>query len=148
MSDEPRPRIRPTPLTLVPTHLLLSSLLFICLSGACARSAALSAGGHGIAVELLKATQDRSVGPGAVDIQVRDAQGNPVEGAQVSLRGEMSHAGMIPVGAMAQDLGAGRYRAVLEWTMAGDWIVTVVVELPDGRVVQEQFDLNIEPSSP
>jgi hypothetical protein len=38
---------------------------------------------------------------------------------------------------------AGEYRAAFEWTMAGDWIVTVTATLPDGHVATRQFPITI-----
>ncbi len=37
----------------------------------------------------------------------------------------------------------GVYRTDLEWTMAGDWIVTVTATLADGQTVEQQFDLSV-----
>ena len=55
----------------------------------------------------------------------------------------MSHAGMMPVFAEAQEIGNGSYRATLELSMAGDWIVLVHVTLADGRKVEQQFEIRV-----
>lgn len=54
----------------------------------------------------------------------------------------MSHAGMTPVFAEAQETSDGTYRASLELSMAGDWVVVVRAVLPDGRQVERQFEIN------
>jgi hypothetical protein len=54
----------------------------------------------------------------------------------------MSHAGMTPVFAEAQDTGDGSYRAMMDLSMAGDWIVIVRAALPDGRKLEHQFEIN------
>jgi len=86
-----------------------------------------------------------AVGPLRLDVALRDAGGAPIDGAtDVSLRGDMSHAGMEPVLATAVGQGDGVYTADFAWTMAGDWIVTVVATLPDGRLKVAQFEYTVE----
>jgi hypothetical protein len=53
----------------------------------------------------------------------------------------MTHAGMVPVFADAEDVGSGLYQAELEFTMGGDWVIIVTVTLPDGSSLEEQFDV-------
>ena len=87
------------------------------------------------------------VGPLRLDVTLRDASGAPIDGAtDVSLRGDMSHAGMEPVLATSAGQGNGIYRADFTWTMAGDWIVTVEATLPDGRLKVTQFEYAIQPN--
>lgn len=53
-------------------------------------------------------------------------QNKPLEKAVVTVRGDMTHAGMSPVLATAQDTGKGRY--ILEgfgFNMAGDWVLSI-----------------------
>ncbi|HSL53540.1 MAG TPA: FixH family protein [Pyrinomonadaceae bacterium] len=79
---------------------------------------------------------------GRVTITVRVTQsGKPVTGAQIKLEGNMSHAGMAPVFADAREVEAGRYSANMELTMAGDWILSVHVNMPDGTKADQQFDI-------
>ncbi len=85
------------------------------------------------------------VGPAQLNVTLLDAGGAPLEGADpVNLRGDMGHAGMTPVLAAAVARGGGVYTADFEWTMAGDWVVTVEATLPDGRVKAAAFPLTIE----
>ncbi len=84
----------------------------------------------------------RTVGAAQVDVQLADAGGQPVNDAVMQLRGDMTHAGMQPVLATMVDLGNGQYRAEdFEFTMAGDWILTVQVQMPDGSSVERMFDV-------
>lgn len=85
-----------------------------------------------------------AVGPSRLDVTLRDADGAPIDGATgVTVRGDMSHAGMAPVLATAAGQGNGVYAADFTWTMAGDWIVTVEATLPDGRLKMARFDYTI-----
>jgi hypothetical protein len=61
----------------------------------------------------------------------------PLEGAEVRVEGNMSHAGMVPVLATAQEEAPGIYAVSdFRFTMAGDWILTTRATLPDGRWAQ------------
>lgn len=53
-------------------------------------------------------------------------QNKPLENAVVTVRGDMTHAGMSPVQEIAKNAGKGRY--VLEgfgFNMAGDWVLSI-----------------------
>ena len=79
------------------------------------------------------------IGPARLIITLHDTTGNPIEGARVRVEGNMSHAGMAPVLDSAIAEGEGRYTVpAFSFTMAGDWILTLTAELPDGRVTQVQ----------
>lgn len=62
-------------------------------------------------------------------------------GARITLEGNMSHAGMAPAFADATEIEPGRYRAILELSMAGDWLVAAHLSLPDGRKLERQFEI-------
>jgi len=81
------------------------------------------------------------VGSSTVALRIADVAGKPVAGAKVSVEGNMSHPGMQPVFSNAKETEPGRYVAPLELTMAGDWILSVSVTLPDGRTVGEEIDV-------
>ena len=81
------------------------------------------------------------VGQTTITLRVTDASGALVHGARIKLEGNMSHSGMAPVFADAAEFEPGRYRATMELTMAGDWIVLVHVTLPDNRKLDQQFDI-------
>lgn len=81
------------------------------------------------------------VGPATFSFSLADSAGHPVEGAQVQLEANMSHAGMRPVFAQAEEGAPGRYSAPLEFTMGGDWFILIDAALPDGEVVQWQVSL-------
>ena len=79
---------------------------------------------------------------GQVTITVRITQAaRPLTGARVRFEGNMSHAGMVPVFAEAREIEPGRYRANMELTMAGDWVISVDMTSPDGTNFYQQFDI-------
>ena len=81
------------------------------------------------------------VGPTTITLKLTDASGNVVTGARITLEGNMSHPGMAPVFADAREIEPGRYQSVIELSMAGDWYVLAHVSLPDGRKLDQQFDI-------
>ncbi len=85
------------------------------------------------------------VGDGAVIVTLHNTIGQAVDGAQLTVEANMSHAGMTPVmadGAAGKD---GVYRAPLTWTMAGDWYVDVKFTLPDGQKITRRFPVQVLP---
>ena len=81
------------------------------------------------------------VGDVTITITMTDGSEKPIAGARIKLEGNMSHAGMAPVFADAQEIGPGRYQTSMKLTMAGDWQVLVHLTLPDGREVDQQFEI-------
>jgi len=80
---------------------------------------------------------------GLAKLQLRgtDAAGEPVEGAALRIEGNMNHAGMVPEFADATESQPGHYEAELEFTMGGDWILTVEATTADGRKHEWQRDV-------
>ena len=87
------------------------------------------------------APQPPRTGPSTILISLANAAGQPIPGARVNLEGNMSHPGMSPVFGEAMEVEPGRYRARLEFTMGGDWVVIVQVTLPSGQKLERQFDV-------
>lgn len=85
--------------------------------------------------------QPPRVGPLTITLRVADAFGNPATGVRVKLEGNMSHAGMTPVFAGANETEPGRYSAMMELSMAGDWYFVVHMTLPNDRKLQRQFEI-------
>lgn len=110
--------------------LLSCSLAGLLLLAACKPPQPKTGGGaFAIAVSL---AGPATVGNVPVLVEVR-REGQPVLGARVEVRGDMTHAGMRPVIAQATEVGGGTYRAdAFEFTMAGDWVLTAEVTTADG----------------
>jgi len=93
-------------------------------------------------VKIAPEVEPRPPRVGQVTITVRVTRADkPITGAQMKLEANMSHAGMAPVFADAREVEPGIYRANMELTMAGDWIVSVSIILPEGTKVYRQFDV-------
>jgi hypothetical protein len=84
-------------------------------------------------VEVVLLTTPARVGPAAIEVRLL-VDGNPALGASVNVRGDMTHAGMVPVIApTVVEVGGGVYRTQgFAFDMSGDWVLTAEVRYPDG----------------
>lgn len=80
------------------------------------------------------------LGEATVAVTLTNANGQPITDAVVDIVGDMTHAGMMPISGKGTHNENGQYIVPLEWTMAGDWILTVTVTLSDGNQHEQQFD--------
>ncbi len=82
-------------------------------------------------------------GDGHLAFRVTDAGDQPIDTATLQIRGDMTHAGMLPIEATATADEDGVYRTPIRWTMAGDWIITVEATLSDGRRATQSFNVTV-----
>ncbi len=114
-------------------------LVFALLLAGCRQSAQTTTAD--IEIDLRAVT--RTTGKTTLIVTLVDASGQPVSAQKVEVRGDMTHAGMQPVLAESSEGDSGVYEVPFEWTMSGDWIVTVKVTMPDGAVGEKRFDLSV-----
>jgi YtkA-like len=81
------------------------------------------------------------VGPVVVSLTLTDAANHPVNGAQITVEADMSHAGMNPVFAQAAEVQPARYESHVSLGMAGDWVILLHGKLPNGEKLERQFDV-------
>ena len=100
-----------------------------------------------VAVAWTLHPQPPVVGPATLGLTLQDPANAPIDRAGVQLVGHMTHPGMAPVTATAVPRGAGRYEAGFSFTMRGDWVLVVSIQLPDGRRVDRRIDVpNVQPA--
>ncbi len=99
-----------------------------------------NAGDLAIRTEL---SGEPALGDAEVRVYILDGMA-AVEDANVSVTGDMTHAGMVPVIAEAPQQEQGLYVTDgFEFTMAGDWIITTEVTLPDGSEYQDELTVSV-----
>ena len=123
--------------------ILLVVLLSLALVG-CGRISRAEDRTADVSIVLAVDPNPPGVGPAHLTLFVTGADGTPIDGARLSIKGDMTHAGMQPVLAETKGGKEGRYETPFEWTMGGDWIVTVTAALPDGRTTVRQFTYTVE----
>ena len=85
--------------------------------------------------------QPARVGEATLTLRLADAGRQPVTGASITLEGNMSHAGMSPVFAQAKETEPGRYQAIVDLKMAGDWTILTHITLAGGQKLERQLDV-------
>jgi hypothetical protein len=123
--------------------ILVVVLLSLALVG-CSRISQQGTRATGLDIALAVHPDPPGVGPCHLTINLTDAEGAPIDKAHLQIKGDMTHAGMKPVLAEVGDGEGGKYETPFEWTMGGDWIVTVTATLPDGRTAQQQFTYTVQ----
>lgn len=81
------------------------------------------------------------VGEAGISLKLTGAGGNPVEGAEVRVEGNMNHAGMKPSFADLKEVEPGRYDGTLDFTMGGDWFLLITAKTADGKTVEQKIDV-------
>lgn len=86
-----------------------------------------------------------TVGETVLIVRVQDSAGNDRADVQrIAVRGDMDHAGMVPVLAETDTPDEeGAYVIPFEWTMRGGWILTIEVTLTDGTTTRRDFTLDV-----
>lgn len=92
-------------------------------------------------VDLALEPSPPTIGNAEVRVKLADVQGEPIEGAQVRLEGNMNHAGMKPSFADLREQEAGLYTGTIDFTMGGDWFILVSATTRDGRELEHQVDV-------
>jgi hypothetical protein len=80
------------------------------------------------------------VGKTVLTLTLTDETGS-ISGATLTAEGNMNHAGMRPTFAELQDLGSGRYRGELDFTMGGDWFILVTGVTRNGQKIFRKVDV-------
>lgn len=94
-------------------------------------------------IELIEPLFPPGIGTYTMNIRLFDENDNPVDDAQIAIKADMTHAGMVPILASATDGDKGLYKVPFEWTMGGEWVIVIQATLPDGTVAEETFPITI-----
>lgn len=114
-------------------------LMILMIAVAC-RQQTLSADNINIGIRVT----DSLVGETTVIIAVTDDEGNTIDNpGALNLRGDMNHAGMMPVIRESEESKGGVFTVPFEWTMGGGWAIEATLTLDNGDVVTETFDFEI-----
>jgi len=126
-------------------QVLVLIILASALLPACARiQAGQSSDSGNINIDFSIEPAQPAVGPAQLVVTVTDAAGQAIDDATLDIEGNMTHAGMVPILARVSGGQNGHYVVPFEWTMGGDWTVTVEVTLPDGQTVARDFPVSVQ----
>lgn len=94
-----------------------------------------------VSIEESIAPQPVRAGTETISFQLTNAAHQPISGAHVQIEGDMNHPGMAPVFSDATETSPGSYKASLNFSMGGDWVVLFHITLSDGRKIERQIDV-------
>ena len=97
-----------------------------------------------VTLEMILEPEQPAVGPAQLIFTLTDEQGQPINDAALAVEGNMTHAGMVPVVSQAEVGETGHYVVPFEWTMGGDWVVTVETTLANGRHFSREFPVTVQ----
>ncbi len=120
---------------------VLISAVILLLGVGCRQSQ--QTGTADLTIELISPQNPSMANDREMSLQVTTADGQPVNNAVLDIKGDMAHAGMVPVLASAENGVEGVYTTPFVWTMTGDWIVTVRATLPDDTWHETEFSLRV-----
>ncbi len=131
-------------LKLGPWSLVVVLCCVALLAAGCGRiEAARPASNPDIVFSLAVQPNPPVVGPAELVVTLLDRAGKPVEGARLEVEGNMTHAGMQPAFGQGAGGQGGRYAVPMNWTMSGDWVVTVKATMPGGQTASKDFSLRV-----
>ena len=96
-----------------------------------------------LVVAVFPATESAKVGNLAIRVRVKDANGAPVEHAQVGFEYTMDMPGMKIESADARELGGGVYEGTAKLAMGGPWSLVVRIDRPGKATVRQNFTVRI-----
>lgn len=121
-----------------PLNVLLALLASMTLTSCLGRADSTS--GSGVVITMATSPAKGATPPTHIEVTLKDDAGQPLDGATVTIRGDMTMAGMAPIVTTATAAGHGRYVAgPLTFSMGGDWVISVSGKLADGRPLAKQF---------
>lgn len=110
------------------------------LAGCRAGSTAVLPESVGVEMVISAAPNPPTVGQATLIVSLHSIEDDaPIDDAAIAIRGDMNHAGMIPVLRETDRATDGDYSIPFEWTMGGDWFVVVTATLSDGTVIEQAF---------
>jgi Cu(I)/Ag(I) efflux system membrane fusion protein len=86
------------------------------------------------------------VGENQLQIELRDPEGRPVEGAELEVKVHMHAMGLMPAmggPARVSEMGDGRYRADFTLDMGGSWLVELRARPQDGAMAEAEGSLTV-----
>jgi hypothetical protein len=118
--------------------------LTIFLASGCSRS---SKAANDLSFVLARDPQPPRASQNTFTVTLTSQAGQPIPRAHVSLEGDMSHPGMSPAFADAEEIAPGKYQAGLDLNMLGDWTIIAHIQLPDGRTFNRETKFqNLQPN--
>jgi len=93
-----------------------------------------------VRIGLTSAPFPLTVGSSTLLVSLTDAAGAPIDGATLTVTGNLGHQGMLPMTGRGNTMVNGVYPVRMSWSSSDDWLIDVTAVLADDKtVVREQF---------
>jgi len=97
-----------------------------------------------VKISLTSAPFPLTVGTSTLLVSLTDGTGAPIEGATITVEGNLGHLGMLPMTGRGNTLVNEVYPVRITWSSADDWIIDVIAVLADETtVIREQFEVYV-----
>jgi hypothetical protein len=124
--------------------MILALFVALVILAGCRQRNSISNPSETVQISLNVEPSPPSIGEAVLIVTLQDERSDPIQGALVQVRGDMSHAGMAPEFGEVETVGEGKYRIPFEWTMGGDWILTITATLSTGEIIEDTFEFTVE----
>lgn len=122
----------------------LTSLVLICVLALAACSGGSSTQAALVNIELKTNPGAPTMGQIELLVTLTDAAGKPIENAEVSMLASHKDMSGMDMNGKATAQGSGRYAITADFSMSGQWLVTVEVRGVGAEVVRKDFDLALK----
>jgi hypothetical protein len=114
------------------------------LLAACAGSATPDSSAKPVNIKVESDPSMAVVGDAELVLTVTDANGNPIEGARVDVSADHTDMSGMGMSGAATDQGSGRYSIHANFSMTGNWKLTVYVRNDEGLDYEEDIDFKVQ----
>lgn len=120
--------------------LVIMSVLLV----ACAGSATPDSSAKPVNIKVESNPSPAAVGDAKLVFTIADASGNPIEGARVDVSADHTDMSGMGMSGAATDQGSGRYSINANFSMTGNWKLTVYVRNDAGLDYKEDIDFKVQ----
>lgn len=114
------------------------------LLAACGGSATPDASAKPANIQVESDPSPAGVGDAELVFIITDASGNPVEGARVDVSADHTDMSGMGMSGAATNQGSGRYSINANFSMTGNWKLTVYVRNDSGLDYKEDIDFKVQ----
>ena len=120
--------------------LCLGLIVFLALFSGCSKPR-IDDSIPGLAIKHEISPNPPRVGSATLTLKLADATSAPITKAHVGLEADMLHPGMVIRPFEVKERDPGTYQALVQFDMAGDWVILLHITLPNGITLERQFDV-------
>ena len=114
------------------------------LLAACGGTARADASAKPVTIKVESNPSPAAVGDAELSFTITDASGNPIEGARVDVSADHTDMSGMGMSGAATDQGSGKYSINANFSMTGNWKLTVYVRNDAGLDYKEDIEFQVQ----